>query len=517
MSTETTTDKTVLGLNAPDADLVNQPWDLLVIGGGITGAGVALEAARLGKRVLLLEQNDFAWGTSSRSSKMVHGGLRYLAQGDIKLTRHSLLERERLLREAPELVVRKAYLFPVIKGHFPGRWSMALALWFYDMLAGIRDHRWLSRPAIQKRLPKLQIKQLAGAMSYTDALTDDSRLVMRVLHEACAEGAFCQNYQRVEQLEQGDNGMTVHVTHQLTGQTTTLTAQQVVNATGAFADRLSASAPRVRPQRGSHLFLDAKKLPVNDCLTLLHPDDQRPVFLFPWQGVTCVGTTDLDHQQPLDQEATITRDEMTYLLTLVDSAFPDYRVSEADVISCMAGVRPIISSGKGLDPSKERRDHAIWQAAGITSVSGGKLTTFRLIALDVMKALGWLTPKAHAQASRTQDRLFKHAMPFALGNPLCAPALDSLFDGQFDWILQHEQVRHLDDLLLRRTRLGLLLPAGGHELFERLKPLCQRYLNWDDAHWQAEVARYQHIIATCYQPPLPEIGSAATRSTGTAP
>ena len=178
----------MLGQRPNPSELTAETWDLIVIGGGITGAGVLLEAARRGQRVLLLEQRDFAWGTSSRSSKMVHGGLRYLGQGDIRLTRHSLLERERLLQELPDMVVRQPYIFPIRRGKFPGRWPMKAILWLYDFLAGIRDHRWLSMDKLMKLVPGLNRDGLVGAMRYTDSLTDDSRLVARVLHEGCGHG-----------------------------------------------------------------------------------------------------------------------------------------------------------------------------------------------------------------------------------------------------------------------------------------------------------------------------------------
>lgn len=168
-----------LGPRPTLASLREQNWDLIVIGGGITGAGVLLEAARLGYRTLLLEQADFAWGTSSRSSKMVHGGLRYIAQGQVRLTRDALRERERLLRELPGLVERATYLFPLRKGRFPGRWPMTALLGVYDFLAGIRDRAFLSNEELLKRVPGLDDQGLGGALSYTDALTDDCRLVLR--------------------------------------------------------------------------------------------------------------------------------------------------------------------------------------------------------------------------------------------------------------------------------------------------------------------------------------------------
>lgn len=497
----------MFGERPTEAELTATEWDLVVIGGGITGAGVALEAAKRLDKVLLVEQRDFAWGTSSRSSKMVHGGLRYLAQGDWKLTRHSLLERERLIRELPDLVVRKTYVFPVHKGQFPGRWAMKLVLWFYDRLAGIRDHRWLPAKILKARIPTLKMAGISGAMTYTDALTDDARLVMRTLHEAAANGAKIVNYQRVTSVTSQENNDDFHLTIQAdnSDEQVQLRAARVVNATGAFADRLSAGKPRVRPQRGSHLFFPQTRLPVNDCLTLLHPTDKRPVFVFPWQGVTCVGTTDIDHQDSLDNEARISNDEVDYLLDVVNSQFPKTAIKRDDILSSMAGVRPIVASGQGKDPSKERRDHAIWITDGIVSVSGGKLTTFRLIALDVMKALHLIDANAHQHASKHGDKLFQHALPFALGNPLHAVAEGQQLEAQLRWILANEMVMHLDDLMLRRTRLGNLLAQGGEALLPRIKPLCCQQLHWDDARWEQEVRRYRAIVTQYYQPPTPSV------------
>jgi glycerol-3-phosphate dehydrogenase len=491
----------MLGKRCEQAALVAGHWDLVVVGGGITGAGIALLAARLGKKVLLLEQRDFAWGTSSRSSKMVHGGLRYLAQGDLRLTRHSLLERERLLRDLPELVVRKTYLFPVRAGQFPGRWGMKAALWLYDFLAGIRDHSWLPLANLRQRLPQLRLEGVKGAMSYTDALTDDCRLVLRVLHEAVAVGATLANYTRVDAVAQVDKGLRLTLTDVETGNSFITTARQVVNATGAFADRLSGADARVRPQRGSHLFFTQERLPVSDCLTLMHPRDQRPVFLFPWQGVTCVGTTDLDHKTRLDEEASASQEEVDYLLEAIHSAFPGYHITAADILSCMAGVRPIIASGKGRDPSKERRDHAIWEQGGVITVSGGKLTTFRLIALDVLLAAGLVSKAEHKAAQTEKTSLFQHKLPFDFGNPLKALPQGDELDARIEWILANEMVEHLDDLMLRRTRLGNLLPQGGRAQLERIRTLCQTQLGWSDNRWQGEVSRYLDIVSRYYQPP----------------
>lgn len=499
--------------------------DLIVIGGGITGAGVAREAARRGLKVLLIEQRDFAWGTSSRSSKMVHGGLRYIAQGDFKLTREALLERERLLEEAPGLVERMGYIFPVRRFQFPGRWSFSLLLALYDSFARIRDHSWMQVPALLARVPGLSASALKGACYYTDAVTDDARLVLRTLQEAVADGAMVLNYvQAVSLLKRNEQVCGVVVQDVVSGCSFTLHAAAVVSATGAWADRLRnelVTEQRVRPLRGSHVVVAHERLPVGDALTLLHPKDRRPIFVFPWEGMTVVGTTDLDHRGDLDIEAGISRAELNYLYDAVASQFDGPRLTDADVVSTWSGIRPVIGSEKNKDPSKERRDHAVWSDKGLVTVSGGKLTTFRLIALDALRAAMVFVEGAHppvlddgapifARAASTQAKsqfpasrrrllagryggaLSAYAqLPDATSETTLAGTPYSLADVL--WALRYEQVMHLDDLLLRRTRLGNLLPAGARDTLPALKTMVQRELAWDDARWAQEVDRYLGI------------------------
>ncbi len=493
----------MLGTRKALTDFNQDVWDLLVVGGGITGAGVALQGASLG-RTLLLEQQDFAWGTSSRSSKMVHGGLRYIAQGDIRLTRESLQERERLLRELPELVKRCTYVFPVHKGRFPGRWPMTLVLWLYDRLAGIRDHRWINADALKQRVPGINTDKLRGAMLYTDALTDDSRLVLRTLHEAVARGATLRNYTTVQSIRRAGGVSHVRVADSLSGDVVEIQARHVINATGAWADRLSGAEARIRPLRGSHLFVSADRLPVSDCIALLHPDDRRPVFVFPWEGLTCIGTTDLDHREDLDQEPSVSAKETDYLLKLVNSQFPAVTLGLEDIVSTMAGVRPVIASGKSLDPSRERRDHAVWEHDGVVTVSGGKLTTFRIIALDALKAAGMMDAPAYDAALRSTEPLYGMSLdaPAGLGDPLVAPPDDEGLGVQLAWVMQNEMVVHLDDLLLRRTRIGNLSVQGGRILLSRWRALIQQTLAWDDAQWSHEYARYQNILHNAYSLPV---------------
>lgn len=513
---------------------------MIVIGGGITGAGVAREAARRGLRTLLVEQRDYAWGTSSRSSKMVHGGLRYIAQGDIRLTWHSLTERERLLAEAPGLVSRMGYWFAHYRHVFPGRFLFGLLLAIYDLLARHRDHRFVARPEFLKRMPGYRDGDLTGASRYTDALVDDSRLVQRVLDEAAADGALCLNYLKVDALVMKDGlAAGVQLTDLLGEVRLAASAKVVVNATGAWADRLRESLAgerKVRPQRGSHLVLAPGRLPIGEAVIFMHADDKRPLFIYPWEGRTIVGTTDLDHRDDLDTEASITVQELDYMLRGVNSQFPGEKITRDDIIATWSGVRPIVASGSGLDPSKERRDHVVWDNAGLVTVTGGKLTTFRLIALDVLKAAQHYLPGLDASDSKAP--VFRAAVPVAAAHPAAdvarlsgrfgfllpqflaearveemqpLPQVETLW-AELRWAARHEQVQHLDDLLLRRTRLGLLLPEGGAAHFLGLRTICQEELGWSDARWLEEEARYRDLWQAHYglpqAPALPLVANA---------
>jgi glycerol-3-phosphate dehydrogenase len=510
-------------------------WDIIVIGGGITGAGVLREATRRGYKTLLLEQQDFSWGTSSRSSKMVHGGLRYLAAGDLKLTRESVTERERLLNEAPGLVDRIAFYFTFRRGLFPGRWAMTCILAIYDFLAGIKDHQYCKNQQLLKQFPGLDITDVKGASRYTDAMVDDSRLVLRVIQDSLDHGGSALNYTKVQDLVV-ENGVVSGVTIKPDEDQNpiTLRASTVINATGAWADRLRNqvnSEKRIRPLRGSHLIIPQTTYPVANVMTFLHQDDKRGVYVYPWEGTTVIGTTDLDHSDDLDIEAAISNQEVDYLLNGFNRQFPNNPLSRADIISSWAGVRPVIGSdqtkGQIKDPSKERRDHAVWSDQGLITVSGGKLTTFRLIALDALAAAEAQLPAA--QPFRDERMFIKpdfSAQTLVPDNPhwgqrllgrygekaqqlldaATADERDPIGTTQFSlaecrWAIAHESVQHLDDLLLRRTRLGMCLPDGAEEIFPALEALFKTQGGWSQAQWDDELARYKTIWQRYYSLP----------------
>jgi len=502
--------------------LMAQEWDLLVIGGGITGAGILLEAARRGLRAMLVEQRDFAWGTSSRSSKLVHGGLRYLKDGHLHLTRESVRERESLLRDAPGLVEPQGFAFAHYEGQ-RGRRSFLAGLAIYDLLAGRRERHWLATDEFLERAPNVERKGLVGGIVYTDAKTDDARLVLRVLGEAMDHGASALNYMTARSLIRDQGRVAGAKLHDEIGSTDyEVRARVVVDATGAWSGALHGKGPRLRPLRGSHLILPAWRLPLSQAVSLMHPQDGRPVFAYPWEGVTLVGTTDLDHAQPLAAEARITRAELDYLLAAVQAQFPQLGIGEGDVLSTFAGVRPVIAGGHA-DASREGREHSVWSEDGLVAVAGGKLTTFRAIALDALASVRAQLPAwrdelhpcrvfapppdaCHERLCGARLRRLKGRHGAATGALLAAAGADEfeLIPGtetlwaELRWAARAEAVQHLDDLLLRRTRLGLQLKQGGAALMPRIRAICQPELGWSDARWQIEERSYAALWHSHY-------------------
>ena len=517
-------------------------WDILIIGGGITGAGILLEAARRGLKALLVEQRDFAWGTSSRSSKLVHGGLRYLTEGGLRLARDAVREREALLRAAPGLVEPQGFAIaalagdPVSPGDGEGGGEVArpaymTMLRMVDLLTGRREHRWdrgAERPGASRMAALGGASESGGGASagaripggirYTDAKTDDARLVLRVLDEARQHGATALNYVTVQALVR--DGGKVHgamLRDERSGAEHAVRARVVVNATGAWSDLLDRDGParsaRLRPLRGTHLVLPGRRLALTQALSMLHPLDGRPVFVFPWEGVTLVGTTDVDHDEALAREGRITRAEFDYLMAALRAQFPQQGLLESDVVATFASVRPVAEGGAA--PSSERREHLLWSEPGMISVAGGKLTTFRSIALDVLRHLapqlpGWQLRSDRAPVFARVAVPARHDLPAGVLRRLAGrhgahvkPLLKAAQAGELDvipgtqtlwaelrWAARAEQVHRLDDLMLRRTRLGLQLAGGGVEVLPRIRAICQPELGWSDEHWEREVATY---------------------------
>lgn len=461
----------------------NEVWDILIIGGGITGAGIFYEAARHNLKVLLVEQKDFGWGTSSRSSKLIHGGLRYLFQGDLTLTWHAAREREFLLKKYPKLIEPLSFIFPIYKDHFPGKWATLAGLTFYDLLAWHRHHDFWDRSKTLQQIPMLNAENLVGAGHFFEATTDDARLVLQILREGTKDDAIPLNYVTLKGLAQDNKGAILK--EAVSGQEYRVKSRLIINATGVWADSIRESihgSPRLRPLRGSHLIFPIAKLPLQHAVSFLHPEDRRPIFAYPWEGVTLVGTTDLDQKNDLNREPRISEEELEYLLNGLHAMFPDIQLTDSDIISTFAGLRSVVSSGK-KKPSRERRDTAIWVENGLLTVTGGKLTTFRLTARDVLKTARQFLPELALLPPETVDT----------HSPI--PSFE------MRTALLQEGVIHLDDLLLRRTRLGLTNPNGAKSMLKEIIPICQEVLGWDENRCNTEINTYTQLWQQSYYLP----------------
>jgi glycerol-3-phosphate dehydrogenase len=511
---------------------LDQPWDLIIIGGGITGAGILRQATHAKLRALLLEADDFASGTSSRSSKMVHGGLRYLKNAQIKVTLESVREREYLLKQGRGLVNRLGFLYPCLKGDKLPGWVFGAGLTVYDIMAGQWSHRSYDLEDMRELCPPLTTPALRSGYRYFDANTDDARLVLRLIRESAAAGGVALNYARVDSLLKDQSGKVCAVVVRDTSgeieRQQEIHAKVVINATGAWADNLRRDIqqkPRMRPLRGSHLVLPFHRLPITRAVSFLHPRDGRPVMAIPWEGAVLFGTTDVDHKSNIQTDPSISSSEAEYLMEALQYVFPAQEFTFDDVMSTFSGLRPVVNTGKA-DPSKESREHAIWDENGLLTVSGGKLTTFRIMARDALKAartylgrvafdvnrpvLDPVSPEAElhfsdstlhpAQQLRLLARYGIESIPLFASDSSheTIPSTPYLW-AELQQAARAEGVVHLDDLLLRRVRLGLLAPKGGIDLLPRIRIIVQPELGWDDIRWEKEASSYSELCKRAYR------------------
>ncbi|MBN1690311.1 MAG: glycerol-3-phosphate dehydrogenase/oxidase [Dehalococcoidia bacterium] len=512
---------------------IEQPWDLIVIGGGITGAGVLFQATAVGLKALLVEGGDFSSGTSSRSSKLIHGGLRYILNKQYKVTQESVREREWLLKEARNLVTKLGFVFPNFERYHVKTSQIGQIIAVYDLLAPKWDHRAYSREKILKEYPVLKSEGLLGGYLYYDAAMDDSRIVLRVLKESVRNGGTAINYLKVEKLLSDGSGQVRGValkdTSSPSGKTFEVNARVLVNASGPWADQLRGQigqSARLRRLRGSHLIFQREKLPMKDALTLLHPKDNRAMFVIPWEGTTMIGTTDIDHDPALDvnhSEPFASQDEISYILDASAFLFPGLALNQSDVISSFAGLRPIIKGGADT-PGKESRAHALWEENGLITITGGKYTTFCIMSRQtvaaVLKKLGRLPvvknkrifPKLPRISAPNIDPSTLAYLLGRYGNDT-AELIKTAGAGELErigslpnvwaelrWAARAEGVIHLSDLLLRRVRIGMLLSGGAEDLLARIRKAVQAELGWGDEQWQAESAAYMDTWRRYYSP-----------------
>jgi glycerol-3-phosphate dehydrogenase len=511
---------------------IDQDWDLLIVGGGITGAGVFRRAVAAGMKTLLIDAGDFAGGTSSRSSKLVHGGFRYLKNGQWRVTHESVREREWLLREAKDLVTPQGFLMPnFVEANTKKMFGVGVVI--YDLMAPKWQHSYYSKEKMLESCPQLRSDGLESGYLYYDAEMDDAHVVHHILREAVMAGGTALNYARAGKLLRTTDGRVcgaeVSDTSGEAEHTAEIKAKVVINAAGPWSDDLRVQVgaeARIRPLRGSHLIFKRERLPIQHAVTLLHPRDHRAMFGIPWEGVTMIGTTDLDNKMtPGAHEPYAHSDEIDYILEAGNATFGTANLTRADVLSSFAGLRPIISIGEA-DPSKESRAHVVWEEAGLITVTGGKMTTFRIMAEQALQMAAAALP-GHPDFSR-RVRYFN---PLPKANP---PAGMSLKDwtylmgryssetealiaaaqaGELEhiaplpnlwaevrWAARCGGVLHLDDLLLRRVRVGMLLPEGAIPQIEKIRSIAQPELGWSDSRWNTEVERYKKIYHAYYSP-----------------
>ncbi|NOZ36111.1 MAG: glycerol-3-phosphate dehydrogenase/oxidase [Chlorobi bacterium] len=372
--------------------LTTKKYDLLIIGGGITGAGIALDAVTRGMSVALIEMQDFAAGTSSRSTKLVHGGLRYLEHLELGLVREVGREREIVHNNAAHIVIPEKMILPIIEDGNLGEFTTSLALYVYDFLAGVKkseQKKMLTKEETVKIIPLIDSPILKAGALYYEYKTDDSRLTIEVLKKAVEHGAECVNYVKAESFIYKNNKIKgVKATDILNDEEITVYAKNIVNATGPWVDGLrkkdnSLKGKRIHHTKGIHIVFDKKRLPINHAI-YFDTGDKRMVFAIPRQDIIYVGTTDTDYSDNLENP-TITKTDVQYLIDAVNKIAPTVKLKLNDVKSAWSGLRPLIHE-EGKDPSElSRKDEIFHSKTGLISIAGGKLTGYRIMAKDVVK------------------------------------------------------------------------------------------------------------------------------------
>jgi len=499
-------------------------WDLLVIGGGATGLGVAVDGLSRGYKVLLLEQDDFAKGTSSRSTKLVHGGVRYLAQGDVGLVREALHERGLLLQNAPHLCHDQVFIIPNYSWWGGPYYTLGLKL--YDLLAGrlsLGASVHLEPAETRRRLPTIRAQGLRGGVLYHDGQFDDARLAVNLAQTGLELGGTLLNHCRVTSLLKDATGRIIGVMAQdeETGSSYEVHARAVVNATGVFVDDVrrldeAQAKPLVRPSQGVHLVLDRSFLPGSDALMIPKTEDGRVLFAVPWQGRVVLGTTDTPvanaSLEPRAQEA-----EIDFLLRTA-ARYLTKPPTRADVLSIFAGLRPLAAAdGRGSTKEISRRHKIEVSAAGLLTITGGKWTTYRRMAEEVVNQLiarGQLPPAAsqtaylrihgaaesdpaaghlaHYGSDLLQLRKLITAEP-ALGEKL-DPGLEFL-RAEVVWAARYEMARTVEDVLARRVRLLFLDARAAQRVAPMIAGLLALELGRDAAWQQAQVRAFSELAA----------------------
>lgn len=517
--------------------LGSEQFDLVVIGGGITGAGVALDAASRGIKVALVEQDDFASGTSSRSSKLVHGGLRYVAQYQFRVTRESSEERYHLQRLAAPLVRSVPFLLPVYGG-VRETTKVSAGLWLYDVLAVLRNtrlHRHLTAADVHALVPSLATDGLDGGFVYYDCRTDDARLTIEVLKAAVHYGAVIVNHTSAERFLRGDDRITgVGVVDRLGHGSREIRARTVVAAAGVWLDSLRPLADRqeqpiTRPAKGVHLIFPEPRIGHGEtALTLQTARDHRITFVIPWMNRTLVGTTDTDYSGDL-AEPRATAADVDYLLEAVQQAFPGQHIGRNDIIAVQAGLRPLINDPNASTAAISRADRVLEGDSGLISIAGGKLTTYRRMAKKVVDLVAKRLAERHGTLvgpcktgsiaiggdDGNDDSLDRLPEPISANllelyahhaNDVARLAIDDArlamplvadlphIAAQVVYAARNEMALTLSDVLIRRLRIATTARDFGHECLPATVALIGDTLGWNEQERIDQVAHYRREV-----------------------
>jgi len=507
-----------------------ESFDVLVVGGGVVGAGVARDVACRGFATALVDRGDFASGTSGKTSRLVHGGLRYLRNYRFGLVRRAVRERDLLLRNAPGLVHPLPFLIPAYVDHGPGRTVLRFGLFLYDLLSKEKTlprRSWLSVEQAREREPRIAERGLAGAGLYYDAWTDDARLVLAIAQDAAVAGAIVANHVQVEGLVQhGGRVAGADVRDAIGGASFTVSSRFVVNATGVWLDRFRSAGPTptIRPTKGIHIFVPRAKIGNRHALALTAKTDGRVVFVLPWGNLALVGTTDTDFRGDPDRVLPDASD-VAYLLETINDGFSDSHLGPDDIVSAYAGLRPLLRKGREEKSESEiSRDHAIFEDPdGLISVTGGKLTTHRAIAEDVGELLALRLRRPGSSTTRDrplgpriepleeftdlgfdedaalhlQGRYAADLVRRSLGAPAARerihPSTPHLW-AEVDIAMNEEMAVTLVDVLVRR--LGLFFEAWdqGVEAAPMIAERMGKVLGWDSQRTDLEIRAYEDLV-----------------------
>lgn len=487
-------------------------FDVLVIGGGITGAGVARDAALRGLDVALVEKDDFGSGTSSRSSRLVHGGIRYLEYAQLGMVRESVREREILLRIAPHLVHPLEFTWPVYEKARISRTKLRLAIGVYNILAGHPSvPRIHSTSGVLEKEPRLKVDGLKGGAIYTDAATDDTRLTLSNILSAKSVGAICVNHaEAVRPISRDRDYWLVKVSDAALAAEFEVKASVVVNCTGPWRLNLERRWPQHRMQRrgskGSHIALPKEKIGNHGALTIISPDDGRVMFVLPAGKFTIVGTTDTWTDEPPD-EARASVDDLAYLFGAVNAYFPDAEVSENDVVAAWAGIRPLAEADATRNPSELSREHRINRnGAGMITVTGGKLTTYRSMAAEIVDCVEQELGRKPTRCKTADEELSgteraNHLAKLIAEDGSLAERIEDDLPytiAELRYGVSNEMALTLSDLLMRRTRVAFETADHGLSAAARVLDRVASFAGWDSYQKRAQIDAYSDEVARVF-------------------